>query len=76
MTSPEGHVYEYASMFLVKASNNEANYEATLAGLRLCLAADAKKVHLSTESQLIGKHIKGQYETREPTIIKYLELVR
>lgn len=46
MTSPEGNVFEYAIKF--KASNNEAEYEAAIAGIKMCMAADAKKRRLQT----------------------------
>lgn len=76
MTSPEGHVFEYAIRFSFKASNNESEYEATLAGLRLCLATDATKVHLFIDSQLVGSQINGEYKANEPIMIKYHEMVR
>ncbi|XP_021757944.1 uncharacterized protein LOC110722980 [Chenopodium quinoa] len=37
MISPQGDVFEYAVKFKFKASNNEAEYEATLAGIHLCI---------------------------------------
>nr|GEV59557.1 reverse transcriptase domain-containing protein [Tanacetum cinerariifolium] len=42
LTSPEGAVFTYALRFQFTASNNEAKYEALIAGLRI--AADIKEV--------------------------------
>ena len=36
IVSPTGRVHEHALKFLFKASNNEAEYEALLAGMDLC----------------------------------------
>ena len=36
VVSLEGHVHEHALKFVFKASNNEAEYEALLAGMDLC----------------------------------------
>ncbi|XP_021734226.1 uncharacterized protein LOC110700966 [Chenopodium quinoa] len=76
MTSPEGNVFEYAIKFKFKASNNEAAYEATLAGLCMSLAAGACKVHLQTDSQLVASQMQGAYEIREATMMKYVTKVK
>ncbi|XP_021747900.1 uncharacterized protein LOC110713763 [Chenopodium quinoa] len=67
MTSPKGNVFEYTIKFKFKASNNEAEYEATLADLRMSLAAGARKVHLQTT---------WAYEIREATMMKYVTKVK
>lgn len=47
-TSPSGDKYEYALRFKFHTSNNEAEYEALLAGIRMCKAAGAE------ESQILS----------------------
>ncbi|XP_021760261.1 uncharacterized protein LOC110725102 [Chenopodium quinoa] len=42
ITSPEGKSFEYALKFSFNASNNEAEYEAAIAGLELCIALEAE----------------------------------
>ncbi|XP_021748588.1 uncharacterized protein LOC110714389 [Chenopodium quinoa] len=44
MVSPQGDVFEYAVKFKFKASNNEAEYEAALAGIQLCIYPRKKNV--------------------------------
>ena len=39
---PEGHVHEHTLKFLFKASNNEAEYEASLAAMDVCYALGAE----------------------------------
>ena len=38
MTSLKGNSYEYTIKFAFPASNNEVEYEAAIAGLRMCIA--------------------------------------
>ena len=75
-TSPEGDVHEYALRFKFQASNNEAEYEALLTGLRMCLAAGAEEVEASSDSQLIVSQVNGDYEARDSAMIKYLARVQ
>ena len=76
MKSLDGEIFEYAIQFAFKASNNEAEYEAALAGLSLSIAARAKKVLMTTDSQLISSKIEGTYEAPEPVMQKYFNKVK
>ncbi|XP_056694947.1 uncharacterized protein [Spinacia oleracea] len=76
MVSPEGNIFEYAIKFKFKASNNEAEYEAAIAGIQMCKAADAKKIVLKTDSQLVASQYRGEYEAREPSMQRYLALMK
>ncbi|KAL0339287.1 UNVERIFIED_CONTAM: hypothetical protein Sangu_1450800 [Sesamum angustifolium] len=63
---------EFAIRFDFKASNNEAEYEALALGMRM--AQDARASHLIaySDSQLIVKQVKGEYESKEENMIHYL----
>lgn len=76
LISPEGKTIEYALKFQFRATNNEAEYEAAIAGLQLCRASEAKYVKLRMESQLVVNQILGEYEAREPSMQKYLEKIK
>ncbi|XP_021756199.1 uncharacterized protein LOC110721370 [Chenopodium quinoa] len=76
ITSPEGKNFEYALKFSFKASNNEAEYEAAIAGLDLCIALEAEHVCLKTDSQLVANQIRGEYEAKEPSMISYLAKIK
>lgn len=73
LITPEGNTLEYALKFSFPATNNEAEYEAAIAGLELCKTLEAKRVKLMTDSQLVVNQVKGEYESREPSMIKYLK---
>ncbi|XP_021774623.1 uncharacterized protein LOC110738521 [Chenopodium quinoa] len=74
--STEGEKFIYALRFQFQASNNEAEYEVLLAGLRMCKAVEATKIDASSDSQLIVSQVNGDYEAREPTMMKYLQMVK
>ena len=76
ITSPEGKSFEYALKFSFKASNNEAEYEAAIAGLELCISLEADHVCLKTDSQLVAYQISGSYEAKEPSMIAYLAKIK
>ena len=59
LITPEGKVIEYALKFQFKATNNEVEYEAVIAGLQLCKALEARRVNLKTDSQLVVNQILG-----------------
>ncbi|KAK4382148.1 hypothetical protein Sango_2900300 [Sesamum angolense] len=52
LTSPKEDKLEYVLCFDVKASNNEAGYEALIAGIRMALDAGAKNLIAHSNSQL------------------------
>ncbi|XP_021839331.1 uncharacterized protein [Spinacia oleracea] len=74
--SPEGDKYEYAMRFNFQTSNNEAEYEALLAGIKMCKAAGAQEILALSDSQLIVSQVNGDYEARDPNMIKYMQAVR
>ncbi|XP_056687575.1 uncharacterized protein [Spinacia oleracea] len=76
MTSPTGDKFEYAIRFTFSALNNEAEYEAAIAGVQLCLLADAKRIVMTTDSQLVANQFSGEYETKEPSMRRYQEKLK
>ncbi|XP_024039539.1 uncharacterized protein LOC112098145 [Citrus clementina] len=66
----------YALQFGFKASNNEAEYEAIIAGLRMSKALGAKMVHIKSDSQLVVSQITAQYQAKEENMKGYLEKTR
>ena len=58
------------------ASNNEAEYEALLAGLRAVLSLGARDVEIYSNSQLIVNQVQGSFEARDSQMKAYLELAK
>ena len=57
-------------------TNNEAEYEALVAGLDLARAAGAKNMIIHCDSQVITSQINGDFECRNERMKKYLEEVK
>ncbi|GJV23080.1 reverse transcriptase domain-containing protein [Tanacetum coccineum] len=58
------------------ASNNEAEYEALIAGLWIMAQMGVRNVHVSVDSKLVVNQVLRAYVAKEEYIIKYLEKVK
>ena len=76
LTSPEGIDIEYALRFGFRASNNEAEYEAVIAGLNLAHSLEVDQLVVYSDSQLVLRQIKDTYEAKSETMVLYLQKVR
>ncbi|GJY52385.1 reverse transcriptase domain-containing protein [Tanacetum coccineum] len=61
---------------LFDTTNNEAEYEALIAGVRIAEQMGVKNLHANVDSRLVANQVNGTYIAKEPGIIKYLEKVR
>lgn len=61
MTSPDGNIFKHGIKFTFPALNNVAEYEAAIAGLRMCIADGIKSLSLETDSQLVNGQLKGDF---------------
>ncbi|GJT17776.1 reverse transcriptase domain-containing protein [Tanacetum coccineum] len=55
------------------ASNNEAEYEALIAGLRIAAQMRVHNLHVSVDSKLVANQVLGTYIAKEENMVKYLE---
>ncbi|XP_073120297.1 uncharacterized protein [Henckelia pumila] len=58
-----------------RASNNEAEYEAVLIGLRAAKQAGAARVHLYSDSQLVAQQVNGTYEVKNEKLKEYMRAI-
>ncbi|GAV71092.1 RVT_3 domain-containing protein, partial [Cephalotus follicularis] len=72
LTSPSGWTLQYAPRFGFKATNNEAEWEALIAGLTIAKHLEVQKIEASSDSQLVVGLASGEYEAREDSMAKYL----
>ena len=75
LTSPEEIDIEYALRFGFQASNNEAKYEAVIAGLNLAHSMEVNQLEVCSDSQLIVRQIEDTYEAKGEKMILYLKKV-
>ena len=74
--TPEGIRLEHSFKLGFKASNNEAEYEAFLAGLRAVLHLGAKDVEIYSDSWLVVYQIIGSFEAQDSQMKAYLSTVK
>ena len=74
--TPEGILLEHSFRLGFNASNNEAEYEALLAGLKAVSRLEDRDVEVYSDSRLIVNQVQGSFEARDPRIKAYLDLVK
>ena len=75
MTLLENDVLKYGVQLQFPVTNNEVEYEAVLASLRVARALGVKNVRLRSDSKLIVGQITKEYEAKEERMKKYLQLM-
>ncbi|XP_021990933.1 uncharacterized protein LOC110887663 [Helianthus annuus] len=76
LVSPDDHELTYAIRLDFKSTNNEAEYEAFLAGLRLALKIEAKNLEAHVDSKLVAEQVNGHYDAKGEAMALYLEQAR
>jgi hypothetical protein len=66
----------YAVKLDFSCTNNIAEYEALLLGLRKLKAMGIRRAVLKTDSQVISGHVDKSCRARDPKLEKYLDTVR
>ncbi|KAM2041238.1 hypothetical protein ACFX16_035077 [Malus domestica] len=72
LTTLDKVVMEYALRFKFKASNNEAEYEALLAGLRLAKHLGVKRIDIFSDSQLVVNQVTNNFDAKDSSMAAYL----
>ena len=76
LQSPTGELIRQFFGFGFPASNNEAEYESLIAGLRLAKAVKAKHLSAYCDSQLVASQFSGDYDARNNRMDAYLKIVQ
>ncbi|XP_073035355.1 uncharacterized protein [Primulina eburnea] len=72
LENPQGDKFQYSIRLQFSASNNEAEYEAIILGLKLALAAGSKRLVAHSDSQLVVNQLQGTYEAKEEKMARYV----
>ncbi|KAM6593440.1 hypothetical protein CsatA_001143 [Cannabis sativa] len=75
LVTPGGQHLHGAVKFGFRASNNEAEYEALIASLKLARELHAEHIEIYSDSQLLVNHVSGEYEAWEEKMIAYLSKI-
>ncbi|GJT04802.1 reverse transcriptase domain-containing protein [Tanacetum coccineum] len=76
LTNPEGAEFTYAMRFRFEATNNEAEYEALIAGLRIAEQMGVKNLQAHVDSRLVANQVNSSYIAKEPGMVQYLNKVK
>lgn len=74
LTSPEGFTVKQAVKFRFSTTNNEAKYEALIAGLTLARHLEVSVVDIFSDSQLVVKQILGDFKTLNERMTAYMQV--
>ena len=76
LEGPNGLLIEQALRFAFKASNNQAEYEAMIAGMLLAKGMGAQSLLAKSDSLLVTGQVTGEYQAKNPQIVAYLGYVQ
>ncbi|XP_013594822.1 uncharacterized protein LOC106378082 [Brassica napus] len=76
LQSPTGELIRQSFSFGFPASNNEAEYESLIAGLRLVKVVKAKRLCAYCDSQVVASQFSGDYDARNDRMDAYLKIVQ
>ncbi|XP_059436814.1 uncharacterized protein LOC132169883 [Corylus avellana] len=74
--TPDGRELKSSLRLEFKTTNNEAEYEAVIAGLGLALELEAEFVEVRSDSQVIVGHIRGEFEAKGSKMKLYLSKIQ
>ena len=73
---PKGEQLKYVFQILFKVSNNEAEYEALLHGLRLAVSLGIKRLLVYNDSLLVVHQVNKEWDINKDTMDAYVEEIR
>ncbi|XP_016173781.1 uncharacterized protein LOC107616323 [Arachis ipaensis] len=76
LESSDGIVLEHSLRFSFKASNNQSEYEALIAGLRLATDLHIDNLKVYCDSLLVVQQVNHSFQTKDPILLKYLDIVQ
>jgi ribonuclease HI len=76
LISPQGEQLKYVLQILWAVSNNEAEYEALLYGLRLAVSLGIKRLLVYGDSLLVVQQVNKEWDRNKETMDAYVQDVR
>ncbi|KAI3758461.1 hypothetical protein L6452_06024 [Arctium lappa] len=76
LQSPQGGKMVYSIRCDFKATNNEAEYEALIAGIKIAHDLGATRLHVRSDSSLVVNQINGEFAAKDSRMIAYYKIVK
>ena len=71
LTSPIGDTVQYVLQIMYTYSNNAAEYEALLHGLRMAVSMGTQCLEVRGDSNLAISQINGDFDAKDPKMVTY-----
>ncbi|MEN6357392.1 MAG: ribonuclease HI family protein [Armatimonadota bacterium] len=68
ISSPDGTVLREIGEYIGQTTNNVAEYQALIRGLREAADIGATQIEISTDSQLMARQLAGAYKVKSPNL--------
>ena len=75
LVSPQGDKFYYVLRLMFPCTNNAAEYEALLHGLRLAKEMNLMRVRCFGDSDLVAQQVSGTWDSRDPMMAAYRRAV-
>ncbi|CAL1363288.1 unnamed protein product [Linum trigynum] len=76
LESPRGVIHEFSHRFQELKTNNVAEYEALLRGLRIAMGMGVMRLHICSDSLLVVNQVLENYEAKEEALAKLADEVK
>jgi ribonuclease HI len=76
VTDETGKVLKQYARYIGKNTNNVAEYNGAIAGLKEAKAAGADEVEMVMDSELVVRHVNGQYSCKASNLVPLLDEVK
>jgi ribonuclease HI len=76
LEDPKGKIIKRAGKYLGKKTNNEAEYQALVLGMKIARRGDVDSLKCVLDSELIVKQLNGVYKVKSPNLRKYVRAVK
>ncbi|XP_020208303.1 uncharacterized protein LOC109793254 [Cajanus cajan] len=74
LASPSGITVEQSLRFGFRASNNQAEYEALIAGMKLASEMGVKKIICWTDSKIMAEQVNDNFQVKDSYLLRYYHL--
>ncbi|GKV35525.1 hypothetical protein SLEP1_g43782 [Rubroshorea leprosula] len=75
LVGPDGFRSEHALRFKFQTTNNAAEYEALIYGLKLASELKVQSIQVFSDSKLVVGQVKGSCDIRDPQLSRYASVV-
>ena len=75
LTSPTGDTVQYVLQIMYTDSNNAAEYEALLHGLRMAISMGIQRLEVRGDSNLAISQVNGDFDAKDPKMAAYRNTV-